>query len=100
MSEPELKRCPFCGGRPYLQNRHDHWRLSCEDCPVQIVMDTTRDCVDTWENRRAPAEPVDAEIRQILERVEMLLTGRVLFAEADFMADLKRRVRAALASLK
>lgn len=56
MSEPNLKLCPFCGGKPYLRNRHDYWRVECEDCPVQISMDTAGDCVEAW-NRRAPCPP-------------------------------------------
>lgn len=60
--KPELKPCPFCGGRAYLARKGTHKQSSiveCESCGCCLETSEEGDqCGETW-NRRAPADSDD-----------------------------------------
>lgn len=63
MSEEELKKCPFCGGKStyyygsllgdsYSESGEVH-SVCCDDCEAYIYDDYSKDkCVEKWNKRK------------------------------------------------
>lgn len=59
-NEPELKPCPFCGGKAELidhgAHRHPNWRyqIYCRDCQVYAEEDNRPAAIAHWNGRVQP----------------------------------------------
>jgi sarcosine oxidase delta subunit len=52
----KLKKCPWCGKRPKVENSCDGWTVSCniDRCrmaPYTPPMETRKEAIDTWNHR-------------------------------------------------
>lgn len=83
MRPPELKPCPFCGGKEPLLDEHpahthtlarwmpDHpgsWTVECLKCSTGFVRPTREEATAAW-NRRAPAVVIDEGDEVLMEVV-------------------------------
>lgn len=90
---PELKPCPFCGGKPSISKQMGEslwshnivlWTgVQCDECEAQVGPTCEGyeiEAVDMW-NRRAPAEPVRVPSDDEIEE----LAKHHLWAHAQFV---------------
>ena len=50
-----LKKCPFCGGKAYLDLTYDfmdEWEVFCQKCLVSMKKRGVKKVVDAWNSRR------------------------------------------------
>lgn len=63
----ELKNCPFCGGKPNLQQWHTgDWNVCCENkrcCGSTIEYSSKETAIEVWNNRQ-PERRVEVEISE------------------------------------
>lgn len=83
MSAPELKPCPFCGGKPYLANvaMVGCAYVVCTDCRMQSDDGGEDRVVAAW-NRRADMPPTDAEVMNH-PKVKALVEALGFYADKD-----------------
>lgn len=64
--EQELKPCPFCGGKPYMEtfnykDQEEEWvetgdySAGCTNCEVYATPGPLKLMVEKWNNRVAPS---------------------------------------------
>lgn len=52
-----LEKCPFCGGKAYLDRtyRHiDEWEIFCQKCRATIKKHGLKNVLEAWNNRKTP----------------------------------------------
>ena len=63
METVELKRCPFCGGKPKLIQYGDYWCIECSnvDCFMRpdTILGDKESVIRQWQ-RRADDEPSES----------------------------------------
>ena len=103
--EPELKPCPFCGGKAHIEQygtARQSTSYSCEDCGCRLETGEVFNIGDDW-NRRAP-DPVTADLLEALEDLHARVAGEcgcsLYRDESDADFNLDQRIRRALAKAK
>jgi Lar family restriction alleviation protein len=118
MSAPELKPCPFCGGKAASLEDGSHstaWEIGCYNgqCAAEPhVWEATKEkAIAAW-NRRADLPPTDAEVMEhpkvkaLVEALQFYADKSNWFSEVPYLGtaaaniDLGDISRAALAALK
>lgn len=100
MNAPELKPCPFCGGKPYLANVEmvGCSYVVCTDCRMQSD-DMSKDrAVDQWNRRADPLS--DPRVVALVEALEYTVSPHDWESAAMFHARLLAFNTAALAAMK
>lgn len=80
---PELKPCPFCGGKARLDRYEHFYRVLCTDCPASTEwLYSEQEAIEAW-NRRvnecdreemlALAEEIDANGDALLADTSLLV---------------------------
>jgi Lar family restriction alleviation protein len=70
MTLPELKPCPFCGGKPYLANVElvGCSYVVCTDCRAQGDDMSKDHAILSWNTRTAPFDPLsDPRVKALVE---------------------------------
>lgn len=70
----ELKKCPFCGGKPVLlkHNDEDYYKVFCECCGARqwtFANRTDRDAIRNW-NTRTPMDNIVEKLEESQERYD------------------------------
>lgn len=50
-----LKKCPFCGGKPYLRQTYSYkneWEVMCRKCHARIKASGADETADKWNARK------------------------------------------------
>ena len=54
-NERVLKKCPFCGGKPYLEMTYDfmdEWEVFCQKCFVSMRKRGIKNTIEAWNKRK------------------------------------------------
>ena len=50
-----LEKCPFCGGKPYLEMTYDfmdEWEVFCQKCFVSMRKRGIKNVIEAWNKRK------------------------------------------------
>ena len=51
----ELEKCPFCGGKPFLEMTYefmDEWEVFCQKCFVSMKKRGIKNVIEAWNKRK------------------------------------------------
>lgn len=63
----KLKPCPFCGGRPILNERCDYTEIFCEDCRAGLRCELRRICSPEYVRVNLRPKVVEAWNRRVYD---------------------------------
>ena len=81
MTKTELKPCPFCGGKAYIERGH----IECTNpfCGASVEFSFPGKEREAW-NSRTPVEKLEAENKLLREALERIVSEHpACFADAD-----------------
>lgn len=83
MTEPELKPCPFCGGRAKVMNGPDDW-VQCDRCGATTAFSATvESAIAKWNGRTLISMSDQAE----LARLENIALGTLIRKLEDIVRE-------------
>ena len=102
MTDTNLKRCPFCGGKPYFENEGSDYGFYavCSRCGCWTgALKTKDETLKLWNNRTIE-DAQAAEIKRMREALELIAKEKFYFARGEEEKQIRRVCEIAEEALK